>query len=81
MYKALVLFVVATICVLAIADRPDVASTIPDSFVVKIAQKHDMETEQTVYVSKSLNKAKSVQTLKQGDEVTTFTTIADFGQK
>ena len=78
MYKSLLLLVLVAAFGIIMADRPDVASTIPDSFVAKIKQKDDTDATQQIFVNKQLNKAKSVQTVDDGDDTFTFTTIVDF---
>ena len=82
MYKSIIAFGLALLVLAVTADRPDIASTIPDSFMVEIALTQEgMVTTQKIYISRALNKAKSVQTLDNSGTVTTFITIADFTAK
>ena len=83
MYRSITFVTLALAAMMIVADRPDIASTIPDSFWFEIdhRQQAQIDSKQKIYLSKSLNKAKSVQTIIKDGQTTTFITIADFSKK
>ena len=67
MYRSITFITLVLVVMLAVADRPDIAATIPDSFWFEILHRQtgEMDSRQKIYLSKHQNKAKSVQTVVQ----------------